>query len=126
MATLDLDDDTFTSTSRRVELRDDSAREALEERVRELETKVREREARIAELMYETGNHAKQIPQLESALDGQRKKNEDHDRERQRQDKWLDVLNDQLARAAKPTIVSPAKCATRQRCSSASSNSKPR
>ena len=99
MATLDLADDTFTSTSRRVELRDDSAREALEERVRELETKVREREARIAELMYETGNHAKQIPQLESALDGQRKKNEDHDRERQRQDKWLDVLNDQLARA---------------------------
>lgn len=100
MATLDLDDDTFTtSSSQRVEPRNDAAREALEERVRELETKVREREARIAELMYETGNHAKQIPQLESALDGQRKKNEDYDRERQRQDKWLDVLNDQLARA---------------------------
>ena len=99
MATLDLDDDTFTTSSRRVEPRNDAVREALEERVQELETKVREREARIAELMYETGNHAKQIPQLESALDGQRKKNEDYDRERQRQDKWLDVLNDQLARA---------------------------
>ncbi len=34
---------------------------------------MREREARIAELMYEQGNHAKQIPQLESALDDQRK-----------------------------------------------------
>ena len=99
MATLDLDDETFTTSSQRIEPRNDAARDALEERVRELETKVREREARIAELMYETGNHAKQIPQLESALDGQRKKNEDYDRERQRQDKWLDVLNDQLARA---------------------------
>ncbi len=98
MATLDLEDDTFTISSR-IEPRNDAVREVLEERVRELETKVREREARIAELMYETGNHAKQIPQLESALNGQRKKNEDHDRERQRQDKWLDVLNDQLARA---------------------------
>ena len=99
MATLELGEETFTTSSVMIEPRNDAVREALEERVRELETKVREREARIAELMYETGNHAKQIPQLESALDGQRKKNEDHDRERQRQDKWLDVLNDQLARA---------------------------
>lgn len=99
MATLDLEDDTFTTSSPQIEPRHDVVREVLEERVRELETKVREREARIAELMYETGNHAKRIPQLESALDGQRKKNEDHDRERLRQDKWLDVLNDQLARA---------------------------
>ena len=99
MATLDIDDDTFIAPQRVLDPRNDAAREALEERVRELETKVREREARIAELMYESGNHAKQIPQLESALDGQRKKNEDYDRERQRQDRWLDVLNDQLARA---------------------------
>jgi len=98
MATLDLNDHTFT-TSSTIEPRHDAVREALDERVRELETKVREREARIAELMYETGNRAKQIPQLESALDGQRKKNEEHDRERQRQDKWLDILNNQLARA---------------------------
>ena len=113
MATLDLDDDTFT-TSQRVEPRNDAAREALEERVRELETKVREREARIAELMYETGNHAKQIPQLESALDGQRKKNQDYDRERQRQEKWLDV-SERPARA-RPRNQRPARGRTaRQR-----------
>jgi chromosome segregation ATPase len=102
MATLDLEDDTFTtsaSSGYSTSLQTDARNQVLEERVRELETKVREREARIAELMYEQGNHAKKIPQLESELGDQRKRNEDFDRERQRQDKWLDVLNDQLARA---------------------------
>jgi len=102
MATLDLEDDTFTvsrSTSVSISPQTDAMTQVLEERVRELETKVRDREARIAELMYEQGNHAKKIPQLETALGDQRKRNEDFDRERQRQDKWLDVLNDQLARA---------------------------
>jgi len=102
MATLDLEDDTFTTSgtpSYSTSLQTDARTQVLEERVRELETKVREREARIAELMYEQGNHAKKIPQLETALGDQRKRNEDFDRERQRQDKWLDVLNDQLARA---------------------------
>ncbi len=102
MATLDLEDEVFTTpgapgnvVSRQSDLTD----QRLEEQVRELETKVREREARIGELMYEQGNHAKKIPQLESALGDQLKRNEEFDRERQRQDKWLDVLNDQLARA---------------------------
>jgi chromosome segregation ATPase len=102
MATLDLEDDTFTvsrPSSVSVAPQTDVMTQVLEERVRELETKVREREARIAELMYEQGNHAKKIPQLETELGDQRKRNEDFDRERQRQDKWLDVLNDQLARA---------------------------
>lgn len=102
IATLDLEDDTFTvsrSTSISISPQTEAVTQVLEERVRELETKVREREARIAELMYEQGNHAKKIPQLETALGDQRKRNEDFDRERQRQDKWLDVLNDQLARA---------------------------
>lgn len=102
MATLDLDDDMFTvsrSASAAISPQAEAMTQVLEERVRELETKVREREARIAELMYEQGNHAKKIPQLETALGHQRKRNEDFDRERQRQDKWLDVLNDQLARA---------------------------
>ena len=102
MATLDIEDDTFTvsrSTSVAIAPQTEAMTQVLEERVRELETKVREREARIAELMYEQGNHAKKIPQLETALGDQRKRNEDFDRERQRQDKWLDVLNDQLARA---------------------------
>ncbi len=102
MATLDLEDDTFTvssSTGVSTAPRTDATTQVLEERVRELEAKVREREARIAELMYEQGSHAKKIPQLENELDGQRKRTEDFDRERQRQDKWLDVLNDQLARA---------------------------
>ncbi len=102
MATLDLEDDTFMTSGASAELvsrPSDSTCQRLEEQVNELEAKVREREARIGELMYEQGNHAKKIPQLESALGDQRKRNEDHDRERQRQDKWLDVLNDQLARA---------------------------
>jgi chromosome segregation ATPase len=102
MAALDLDDGTFTMPSRSAYpavSQPDLRTEALEERVRELETKVREREARIAELMYEQGTQAKRIPLLEGELGDQRKRNEDFDRERSRQDKWLDVLNDQLARA---------------------------
>jgi chromosome segregation ATPase len=101
MATLDLEDDTFTVSRSSISIspQTEAMTQVLEGRVRELETKVREREARIAELMYEQGNHAKKIPQLETALGDQRKRNEDFDRERQRQDKWLDVLNDQLARA---------------------------
>ena len=102
MATLDLEDDTFTtsaSSNHSMSPQSDVRTQVLEERVRELETKVREREARIAELMYEQGNHARKIPQLETALGDQRKRSEEFDRERQRQDKWLDVLNDQLARA---------------------------
>jgi chromosome segregation ATPase len=102
IATLDLEDDTFTvsrTSSVAISPQTEETVNVLEERVRELEAKVREREARIAELMYEQGSHAKKIPQLETALGDQRKRNEDFDRERQRQDKWLDVLNDQLARA---------------------------
>jgi chromosome segregation ATPase len=64
----------------------------LDARVRTLESDVGEREARIADLM-------RRILQLESALDDAHKRSADYDRERQRQDKWLDVLNDQLARA---------------------------
>jgi len=93
MAMLDLDADGYTLPQ------SDARNAALEERLGELEVKVREREARIAELMHQQGNHETRIPELESALDGQRKRSEDYDRERQRQDKWLDVLNDQLARA---------------------------
>jgi chromosome segregation ATPase len=93
MTTLELDADGYSPPQ------SDARNEALEKRLHELEAKVREREARIAELMHQQGNHETRIPQLESALDGQRKRSEDFDRERQRQDKWLDVLNDQLARA---------------------------
>lgn len=93
MAMLDLDSDGYTLP------RSDARNEVLEERLHELEAKVHEREARIAELMYQQSNQATRIPELQSALDGQRKRSEDYDRERQRQDKWLDVLNDQLARA---------------------------
>jgi septal ring factor EnvC (AmiA/AmiB activator) len=77
----------------------DAHRDDLEGQVRELETQMRARQARIAELMHEQGKHATRIPELESELDDQRKRSESFDRERQRQDKWLDVLNDQLARA---------------------------
>jgi chromosome segregation ATPase len=74
-------------------------RDDLEGQVRELETQMRARQARIAELMHEQGKHATRIPELEAELEDQRKRSEAFDRERQRQDKWLDVLNDQLARA---------------------------
>jgi chromosome segregation ATPase len=77
----------------------DTHREDLEAQVRELETQMRARQARIAELMHEQGKHATRIPELQSELDDQRRRSEAFDRERQRQDKWLDVLNDQLARA---------------------------
>ena len=85
MAALDLEDDTFTMPSRSAypsSPQPDERTEVLEERVRELEAKVREREARIAELMYEQGTQAKRIPQPESELGDQRKRNEDFDRER--------------------------------------------
>jgi chromosome segregation ATPase len=77
----------------------DAQRQDLEAQVRELESQLRARQARIAELMHEQGKHATRVPELESELDDQRKRSEAFDRERQRQDKWLDVLNDQLARA---------------------------
>ncbi len=63
-----------------------------DERICTLESDVGERETRIAELM-------RRILQLESTLDDANKRSGDYDRERQRQDKWLDVLNDQLARS---------------------------
>ena len=92
MATLELDDDPLAT------LPNETIRK-LEERVGELQSAIREREARIAELIHQQGNHADRIPALQSELDGQRKRNEDFDRDRQRQEKWLDVLNDQLARS---------------------------
>ncbi len=64
----------------------------LDERIHTLQGDVGEREARIAELM-------RRILQLESTLDDANQRSGDYDRERQRQDKWLDVLNDQLALA---------------------------
>jgi chromosome segregation ATPase len=92
MATLDLDDDPLAphpsnETARR-----------LEERVAELQSTVRERESRIAELIRQQSSQSDRSV-LQSELDGQRKRNEDFDRDRQRQEKWLDVLNDQLARS---------------------------
>ncbi len=64
----------------------------LDESIRTLQGDVGEREARIAELM-------RRILQLESTLEDANKRSGDYDRERQRQDRWLDVLNDQLALA---------------------------
>ena len=93
MATLDLDDDPLAAPPPNETI------QRLEERVNELQSTVREREARIAELIHQQGNHAGRIPALQSELDGQRRRNEDFDRDRQRQEKWLDVLNDQLARS---------------------------
>jgi len=93
MATLELDDDPLAAP-----LPNETIRK-LEERVAELQSTIREREARIAELIHRQGNHADRIPALQSELEGQRKRNEDFDRDRQRQEKWLDVLNDQLARS---------------------------
>jgi chromosome segregation ATPase len=80
---------------------DDAAAEraALEARVKELEEQLQLRQARIAELMSEQGQHGDRLPALQSELDDQRRRNGVFERERQRQDKWLDVLNDQLARA---------------------------
>jgi chromosome segregation ATPase len=92
MATLDLDDDPVVAPQPNEALR------ALEDRVAELQSTVREREARIADLILQ-GNSAERIPALQSELDGQRKRNEDFDRDRARQEEWLDVLNDQLARS---------------------------
>ena len=71
---------------------------ALEGRIKELEAELQTRQVRIAELLQQPrGEHVDEG--LKSELDDQRRRNEAHDRERQRQDKWLDVLNDQLARA---------------------------
>jgi len=77
---------------------DVAERGALEARVKELEEQLQVRQARIAELTNEQGQ-GDRLPALQSELDDQRRRNEVFDRERQRQDKWLDVLNDQLARA---------------------------
>jgi len=92
MATLDLDDDPLAPPPAAETIR------ALEQRVEELQSIVREREARITELVHQQGQPSDRVA-LQSALDGQRKRNEDFDRDRARQEKWLDVLNDQLARA---------------------------
>jgi septal ring factor EnvC (AmiA/AmiB activator) len=76
----------------------DAERATLEARIKELEAELETRQARITELMQQPrGEHVDEA--LKSELDDQRRRNEVHDRERQRQDKWLDVLNDQLARS---------------------------
>lgn len=78
---------------------DDTRRKELEARLAELESQLHIRQARIAELMHEQATGAARIPELERALDAQRARSETFERERKRQDKWLDILNDQLARA---------------------------
>src|SRR5207344_2279142 len=71
----------------------------LEGDVAERDARITDRDARINELEARIAELMRRILQLESTLDDTNKRSADYDRERQRQDKWLDVLNDQLARS---------------------------